>query len=171
MAAGKSVVGRKLAHRLKRGFVDLDQVIEEKEGIKVSEIFDCKGEGYFRKAEKRALSEVLRRSGQVVATGGGTILDKENLDLLKEKTLLICLAAPPETLLRRSGGGKDRPLLEGNDRQKRIEEILKQREKSYAEAHFTIDTTGLSVNEVVEEIIAAIERLSESKGLKIEDGR
>ncbi|MBI2350431.1 MAG: shikimate kinase [Deltaproteobacteria bacterium] len=148
MAAGKSVVGRKLAHRLKRGFVDLDQVIEENEGIKVSEIFDCKGEGYFRKAEKQALSEVLRRSGQVVATGGGTILDKENLDLLKEKTLLICLAAPPETLLRRSGGGKDRPLLEGSDRQKRIEELLKQREKSYTEAHFTIDTTGLSVNEV-----------------------
>ena len=92
----------------------------------------------------------------MVATGGGTILDKENLDLLKEKTLLICLAAPPETLLRRSGGGKDRPLLEGSDRQKRIEELLKQREKSYAEAHFTIDTTGLSVNEVVEEIIAVI---------------
>lgn len=156
MAAGKSVVGRKLAHRLKRDFVDLDRAIEEKEGMKVSEIFDRKGEGYFRKVEKETLHGVLQKNGQVVATGGGTILDRENLDLLKGRSLLICLTAPPEALLRRSGSGKDRPLLKGSDRQEQIEGLLKQRGKSYAQAHFTIDTARLSVDEVVEKIIEAV---------------
>ena len=156
MAVGKSVVGRKLAQRLKRRFVDLDQAIEKKVGMKVSEIFSLKGEGYFRTVEKQALREILGKNGLVVATGGGAILDQENLNLLKHRTLLICLTAPRETLLRRSGGGKDRPLLKRNDRRRRIEEMLGRREKSYAQAHFSIDTGDLSVNEVVEKIMESL---------------
>lgn len=160
MAVGKSVVGKKLAQRLKRRFVDLDQVIEKKEGMTVREIFRRKGETYFRGLEKQVLREVLERNRQVIATGGGAILDEGNLRLLKQKALLICLTAPAETLLRRSGGGKDRPLLEGNDRQKRIEQLLERREKSYAQAHLSIDTTHILVDEVVEKIIEAIGQLS-----------
>ncbi len=157
MAAGKSVVGRRLARRLKRRFVDLDQAIEARENMAVAAIFSRKGEKYFRKVEKELLREALEKDGQVIATGGGAILDEDNLRLLKEKALLVCLTAPPETLLRRSGGGKDRPLLAGGDRQKRIEEILKRREKSYAKAHLSIDTDRLSVDEVVEEILKAMQ--------------
>ena len=160
MAVGKSVVGRKLARRLRRRFVDLDQAIEEKEGMKVSEIFDRKGEGYFRNVEKQALGEILRKNNQVIATGGVAIMDENNLNLLKERTFLICLTAPPTTLLRRSGGGKDRPLLEGDDRQRRIEELLRQREKGYAQADLTIDTARLSVDEVVGKIVKEIGQLS-----------
>lgn len=152
MAVGKSAVGRKLARRLKRSFVDLDQAIEKKAGMKVRDIFGRKGEAYFRRLEKQALVEILLRDGQVIATGGGVVLDDENLTLLKEKSLLICLKATPEILRRRAGTGKKRPLLKGYDRQKRIDELLKQREECYAQAHVSIDTTSLSTEEVVAEI-------------------
>ena len=153
MAVGKSAVGQKLARRLKRPFVDLDHAIEEAEGMRVAEIFDRRGEAYFRAAEKRMLREVLSRDGQVIATGAGAVMDGENLRLLKEKTFLVCLTAPPSILLQRAGGGASRPLLSGDDRRQRIEELLRQRGKCYAQAHAQIDTTTLTVDQVVEEII------------------
>ena len=156
MAVGKSVVGQRLARRLKRPFVDLDQAIEAKEGMKVSEIFTSRGEPYFRKVEKEMVREVLGRDRQVISAGGGAIMDEENLNLFKQKSLLICLTAPPEILLRRAGTGKERPLLKGKDRAERIEELLREREKSYAQAHVSIDTSSLSVDEVVEKILEAI---------------
>ncbi len=157
MAVGKSVVGRRLARRLKRRFVDLDQAIEKTEGMKVQEIFNRRGEAYFRKMEKQTLKEILGKNGQVIAAGGGAVMDEENLRLLKQRSLLVCLTAPSETLLRRSGTGKGRPLLKGDDQQRRIEELLRQREKSYAQAHVSIDTSDLSVDEVVEEILKVMQ--------------
>jgi shikimate kinase len=156
MAVGKSAVGRRLARKLRRPFVDLDQSIEEAEGMSVREIFDGEGEAYFRKVEKQVVREVLGQDGQVIATGGGAIIDEENLDLLKKKSLLICLTASPETLLRRSGAGRDRPLLKGNKRLERIEELIRKRAKTYTQAHIIIDTSSLTVNEVVEEIIESM---------------
>jgi len=155
MAAGKSVVGKRLARRLKRRFVDLDQAIEAKAGMAVAAIFRRKGEKYFRALEKQLLREVLEKDGQVIATGGGAILDEDNLRLLKEKALIVCLTAGPETLLTRLGVGKERPLLEGEDRRQRIEELLKLREESYARAHLRIKTDDLTVEEVVEKILEA----------------
>jgi shikimate kinase len=153
MAVGKTVVGRKLALRLAWPFVDLDRAIEEAEGMKVRKIFEHKGEAFFRDLEKRKLSEVLGRSGQVVATGGGAIVDEDNLRLLKEKSLLICLSATPQTLAQRAGSGRRRPLLHGEDRKSKIESLLSQREKIYAQAHLVIDTSALSIDEVVEKIL------------------
>ena len=124
--------------------------------MKVSEIFSRKGEAYFRQVEKEILREVLRQDGQVIATGGGAVVDEENRRLLKQRSLLICLTAPAETLLRRSGTGKGRPLLNRNNRKKRIEKLLEQREKAYARADVRIDTDGLSVDEVVEEIMEVL---------------
>jgi shikimate kinase len=158
MAVGKSAVGRILARRLRRRFVDLDRVIEKAEGMKVREIFSAKGEPYFRKAEKAALAETLRQTGQVIATGGGIVMDEENLRLLQAKSLLICLTASPDVIERRAGTGKQRPLLTGTETRKRIEELLKQRAGGYAQAHISIDTSGLTVDQVVEEIVKLIER-------------
>ena len=157
MAVGKTIVGRRVARRLNWRFVDLDRVVEEAEGMKVHEIFERNGEDYFRAAEKRALQRLMREENQVLATGGGAIVDEENLRLLKEKSLLVCLTAAPETLLHRSGGAKKRPLLEGGDRKERIEELLRRREKSYAQAHAIIDTDSLSVDDVVEKIVEVIQ--------------
>jgi len=153
MAAGKTVVGRKLALRLQWSFVDLDRAIEEAEDMKVQEIFEHKGEAFFRALEKRKLSEVLGREGQVVATGGGAVLDEENLRLLKEQSLLICLRATPQTLMQRAGSGRGRPLLKEEDRKGKIEALLSQREMIYDRAHLIVDTSALSIDDVVEKIL------------------
>jgi shikimate kinase len=153
MAVGKSAVGRALARRLKRRFVDLDKAIEKTEGMKVKEIFAIKGETYFREREKQLLAEILKNGNQVIATGGGAIIDEDNLRLLKESALLVCLTASPDALLKRVGSGSKRPLLDGADRKSRIEELLHTRTERYAQAHLTIDTTGLTVDQVAKKII------------------
>ncbi len=154
MAVGKSVVGRTLSKRLRRRFVDLDKAIEKAEGMKVREIFARKGEPYFRQLEKRVLADILEEEGQIIATGGGVVADEENLALLREKTLLICLTASTDVLVKRTGNGAKRPLLKGGNRKERIEELLAQREKYYAQAHARIDTSGLTIGQVVAKIIS-----------------
>ncbi len=152
MAAGKTVVGRGLARALGWSFVDLDAVIEAGEGIRIREIFAGRGEGYFREREKAALRQVLEGSDQVIALGGGAAVDRDNLRLLKERSLLIWLRVSPETVLRRVGQTDDRPLLQGSDRLKRIEELSAQREGIYSEAHVTVDADDLTVDRVVQQI-------------------
>ena len=158
MAVGKSAVGRHLAKRLQRRFVDLDRLIERAEGKKIAEIFANQGEAYFRQLEKRTLADVLRKNGQVISTGGGIVMDDENLALLKGETTLIGLKASTATLLSRVENGSKRPLLKGADRRKRVEELLRQRESRYAEAHFIIDTDHLTLVQVVDRIIDRLAR-------------
>jgi len=153
MAVGKSAVGRNLAKKLHRRFVDLDRLIEKAEGMKVKEIFAQKGEPYFRQAEKRVLKEVLQRPGQVIATGGGIVMDDENLTLLREQTLLIGLTASTEALLGRVGRNSKRPLLKGSELRDRVEELLLQRQSRYAQAQVTFETSTLGIDQVVEEIL------------------
>jgi shikimate kinase len=158
MAVGKSAVGRNLAKRLQRRFVDLDRLIEKAEGKKIAEIFADQGEAYFRQLERRTLADVLQKSGQVIATGGGIVMNDENLALLKGETTLIGLKASAATLLSRVGNGSKRPLLKGADRRKRVEELLRQRENKYAEAHILIDTDHLTLAQVVDRIIDQLAR-------------
>ena len=154
MAAGKSAVGRALAKRLKRSFVDLDRTIEKNAGMTVREIFSKKGEGYFRQLEKAQLARVLEQEGQIIATGGGVVMDEDNVRLLREKSLLICLTASAEVLLKRAGNGTKRPLLKGGNRRERIEDLLRQRERNYAQADACIDTNDLTIAQIVERIVA-----------------
>jgi shikimate kinase len=157
MAVGKSAIGRTLAKKLRRRFVDLDRVIERAEGRKVREIFEHKGEAYFRQLEKQALAEVLEKNNQIIATGGGVILDDQNLQILREKALLIGLSAEMDVLLARAGDATKRPLLQGNNRRERIEDLLRQRAARYAQAHVTIDTSNLTVDQVVKKIMGMLE--------------
>ncbi|HEY1372133.1 MAG TPA: shikimate kinase [Candidatus Binatia bacterium] len=154
MAVGKTQVGRKVARRLGWRFIDVDRAIERDEGRKVQEIFHRDGEARFRLLEKQKLREILMRERQVIATGGGAVMDGENLSLLKEKALLVCLTARPETILGRVRGGK-RPLLDVADRETRVRELMSRRAPVYAQAHATIDTENLSIDEVVEEVLRA----------------
>jgi len=153
MAVGKSAVGRNLAKRLQLRFVDLDRLIEKHEGKRVREIFAEKGEPFFRQLEKRKLAEALQKDGQVIATGGGVVMDDDSLALLQQKTTLIRLTASIEKLLARAGNGAKRPLLKGANRRERVEELLKLREEKYSHAHFTVDTSNLTLEQVVDEII------------------
>jgi len=161
MAVGKSVVGQRLARRLKRPFVDLDTVIEQREGMNVHEIFSSRGEVYFRKIEKEMLRKALGGAGKIIATGGGAVLDQDSLQLLKETSLLISLTARPETLLARAAtGGIRRPLLQVENALERIKELLRQREIAYSQAHVSIDTEGRPVDKVVEDILHALDQRS-----------
>ena len=163
MAVGKSAIGRNLAKKLRRRFVDLDRLIERTEGSKVSDIFAQKGEAYFRQLEKRTLLQVLEGENQVIATGGGVVVDDENLNLLQERTLLIGLTANLDTLLARTGVGNQRPLLQGSNRREKVQELLRQREARYAQAGLMIDTSEMSIDQVVETIIRSLEE-SKSDG-------
>ena len=157
MAVGKSAVGRNLAKRLRRRFVDLDRMIEKRAGLKVREIFETKGEPYFRELEKQTLADLLQQPGHVIATGGGVVMDEESLHLLKDKTLLVCLTASTETIMARVGNSSKRPLLKGPNRRERIEELLKLRADQYAQAHVIVDTSELTLEQVVNRIVAALD--------------
>src|SRR5947207_14144767 len=93
MAVGKSAVGRALARKLRRRFVDLDRLIEKAEGMRVRDIFSQKGDSYFRQVEKKALAAVLQQEGQVVASGGRVVMDEENLKMPRENSFLLWLTA------------------------------------------------------------------------------
>jgi shikimate kinase len=156
MAVGKSAVGRSLAKKLRLRFVDLDQVIEKTAGMKISEIFVQKGEPYFRQLEKKTLAKVLQGEQQVIATGGGVIMDDDSLMLLRDRALLIGLTASVDVLLTRAGVSSKRPLLKEANRKEQVEELLTQRQNRYAQAHVTIDTSELTVAQVVEKIVRFI---------------
>lgn len=111
MAAGKTGVGRSLARSSGWTFVDLDAVIEADEGTSVREIFARRGEPYFREREKAALGHVLDGSGQVIALGGGAVVDPDSRARLRERALLIWLRVSPDAVLRRTRGDDARPLL------------------------------------------------------------
>lgn len=170
MGTGKTSVGRELARRWKCPFVDLDDLIELKEKRTIADLFAKEGEPYFRRAEKRALSEVSREKGFVVACGGGVVIDAGNIKAMKDTGKIFCLAARPEVILSRTCGCSHRPLLNVNDPIKRIELLLKMRSPYYAQADKTIDTSGLSVAEVVERILAETRnQRTETRRLKTKD--
>jgi len=157
MGTGKSAVGRSLARRLKRPFVDLDRWMEKKAARSIAQIFSENGEAGFRKLEQEAVKEVILKSGQVIAAGGGVLLNEENVKRLKGSGVLVCLTASPEVILKRTLASlPSRPLLKGPQPRERIEELLALRAPSYAQAHKAIDTSGLRVEEVVEEVLRKI---------------
>lgn len=143
MATGKTAVGGLLARRLGRTFVDLDALVESAAGMSVAEIFARLGEPAFRSREREALEAVCRRSAQVVATGGGIVVDPQNRRSMRAAGVVVRLTAEPAAILARIGDAASRPLLAAApDPLRRIHELLAERERAYAEADWTVDTTG-----------------------------
>ncbi len=153
MGTGKTVVGKYLAKRLKLQFIDLDTIIEAKEKTKIKDIFSRHGEDYFREKEKEAVAEVSKKKNIVVATGGGVVINSENLKRLKESGVVICLFSSPEVIFKRTRTQNQRPLLNIDNPEKEIESLLKKRAGFYARADFNIDTSLKSIEEVAQEII------------------
>lgn len=160
MGTGKTVVGRRLASRLGRELLDTDAVIERATGRPVREIFAADGEARFRELERAAVGEACAAGDVVVSTGGGTLLDERNLRALQDGGLLVCLTASPRTIARRVRGSvPDRPLLHGHPSLTgRIRELLEARAPVYAGIPLQVDTSTLSVDDVVAEIARHLER-------------
>ena len=152
MGTGKTSVGCLLAKKKKWHFIDLDEHIELKQQRRIADIFANDGEPYFRKIEKKALKEVASQKGFVVACGGGIVLDKHNIKLMKKSGILVCLSASAKEILKRVSANTNRPLLNVANPRKRIELLLKMRAPYYMQADKIIDTSRLSIKEVVEKI-------------------
>ena len=158
MGTGKSVVGKLLAKKLNRDFVELDDIIDAKEKMSIKDIFEKKLEPYFRQVEKEVIKEASQLKNKVISAGGGAIVDEENFKNLKNSGVLICLKASPEVILKRTKDIKTRPLLNVPNPKKRIKELLKKRESSYNKADYSIETDSLSIDEIVSKIIAVLPR-------------
>lgn len=161
MGSGKSVVGKLLAKKLGRKFLDLDSLIEHKVGKKISDIFSQDGEAFFRTLEKEVVRDVVRKQALVVACGGGVVADKENLDMLKKSGVVVCLTVRPEVVYKRCKDTCARPLLNVAEPQKDIERLLALRTPFYAQAHFSVDTSDITPEEAALEIIKKIETLDD----------
>ena len=153
MATGKTAVGQELANRLNNKFLDMDDVIEQREKMRIVDIFKKKGEAYFRGIERALVKEVSEKTDLVVGCGGGVVVNKENLADLKKSGIVICLKADVDAILKRAEGAEQRPLLNVGDRKARISELLEKRKPFYNQADNIIDTTNLNIKEVVDKII------------------
>lgn len=155
MGCGKTTVGKQLAAELEYQFLDTDAYIEEKEQMTISQIFDKKGEAYFRNLETASLEELAAKTKQtIVSSGGGLPLREENAKLLQKLGFVVYLRVTKETVLKRLEGDTTRPLLACENPAQKVEELLNFRDPIYeVGAHLVIDADEKSVSEIVEEIV------------------
>lgn len=154
MGCGKTTVGKLLSVDLNYIFIDTDQLIEANSGLTITEIFAQKGEESFRKDERKAASRLAKNRGQVISTGGGLMLDPENLATLGANGRVFCLVATPEEILRRISKSTEakRPLLDSADPLQAIIELVAKRTEGYRKFE-QIDTSGKSPREVADAIL------------------
>jgi shikimate kinase len=160
MGTGKTAVGKVLAARLSRNFVDTDHLIEQQAGYPVAKIFEARGESYFRDLETEVIRGLLadRPGSLVVATGGGALIRAENRQLLQKMGSLILLTASTRAIIRRTKNQGGRPLLsEAEDPMQTIEELLAERAELYSFCDYRFDTTGKTVNRIANEIISKLD--------------
>ena len=155
MGCGKTTVGKALSKRTGLPLLDMDAVIEEQIGKSISEIFQEKGEGHFRKLET-ALLRYLEKGADspsgaaIISTGGGVVLSPENRRIIRRLGFCVWLNVELSALLIRTSRGNNRPLLKTQDRRATMEKLLSERTPLYEEtAHLRLDTTGMDINRVV----------------------
>ena len=134
----------------------MDDIIEKREGMKISDIFEKKGQPYFRDVEKEVTKDISKQLNLVIAAGGGVVIDEENVKNLKSNGIMICLTASPDKILERTKGYLHRPLLNVPEPSKRVSELLAKRAQYYARADHQIDTTNLNIDEIVQKILKII---------------
>ena len=157
MGSGKSTVGRRLALRLGRSFIDADRELEARLGVPIPTIFELEGEAGFRKREAQLLDELSHRAGIVLATGGGVVLSQTNRGLLRDRMFVIHLKASLPELWHRLRHDKIRPMLRAPNPRERIAELVSLRDPMYEEvAHLEVLTSRQPVDRLVADIIERI---------------
>lgn len=157
MGVGKTTHGKWLARQLGRAFVDLDAYIENRTGASIADIFELEGEAGFRRRESEALAAVLAGDGQVIATGGGAVLNEDNRRLMRQRGLVMHLHIPPEQQLQRLANDRKRPLLQGGDRASRLQELYEIRTPMYrACADLSLDLSRMPMSRIRPHLLQAI---------------
>jgi 3-dehydroquinate synthase len=153
MGTGKSSVAARVAQRIGRPFVDMDELIVQRAGRTIPEIFSQFGEGAFRQIERGLCEELSMREGVVIATGGGCLVDERNRELLMRNGWVVCLDCEAEAIVQRLQGDQGRPMLWGDSPEQRVRDLLAQRYAAYNQIPQHIDTTSRTVEEVVEAVM------------------
>jgi shikimate kinase len=156
MGAGKSSIGRKLAGKLGLPFVDADAEIERAAGMSINDIFAAYGEPYFRAGEARVIARLLNDGPQVLATGGGAIMDAKTRAAIQAKGISIWLKADYEVLIRRIKRRGGRPMLKTGDPADTLKRLLKEREPLYAQADLIVHSREVPHDAIIAEILVAL---------------
>lgn len=166
MTSGKSTLGRILANVLGWNFFDLDREIEKDEGLRVTEIFETKGESYFRNIEKIKLAELSKGKNVIISLGGGTIVNEQNVKFIEENGTLIYLKVEPEIIYTRIKKKTDRPLFKEfvlSEKSKedfidKIKSMLAEREKYYSKADMVFDVDNSPIGITVDRLAKIVNR-------------
>jgi shikimate kinase len=156
MGTGKTEVGRELARLFTMKLIDIDTEIIKSAKMSINQIFEQFGEQKFREMETEMIEKVSREKNVLISTGGGAVLRQENMDALKKTGMVICLTATPETILRRTSGNSERPLLQVEKPLEKINELLNFRKPFYEKADMMIDTEDKTPLQIAEEIIEKV---------------
>ena len=157
MGSGKTAVGRQLGRRLRMEFADTDDEIERRTGVDIPYIFEKEGETGFRTRERVVIDELTRRTGLVLATGGGAVLDPDNRACLRGRGRVVYLRASVNQQLARTRRSENRPLLKTPEPRTTLDRLMEVRAPLYESvADITVDTDGRKVKSVVDEIVASL---------------
>ena len=153
MGTGKTEVGRELSRILGWRLIDVDDEIVKAQNMSINEIFGKFGEPSFREMETEMIRKVSQNKNVIISTGGGAVLRQQNMDILRENGVIICLGATPETVLERTSTNSERPLLRVEDPLCKIRELMEFRKPFYEKADITVSTERKTPLNIAEEIL------------------
>lgn len=164
MGAGKSTVSHILRDLLQMEEIEMDTEIARQQGKSIPEIFDQYGEEYFRKEETNLLRKLGTQKGKLISCGGGVVVKKENIELMKRQGPVVLLTATPQTTFERVKDSQERPILNQNMSVEFIQELMEKRKDQYmAAADIIVKTDGKKVEEICEEILKKVQAIYHKK--------